>query len=276
MLRTKEKVFSSPLTVVMAIHFDVLSITWLIASYYLHLACFSLLSCDLIATGCNICNISSYFICALELPNMEGKKYVWKLHETTKTKSPLHLIYRSVLDPICAVWQMIRLVIKPVIYKEILILVKVSRLWLDGSNGGCLTADGWSQSPVVILIGVSTVMDVVILIRVGWEIDEMGCDSRVSELAVRVEEEAGSCEDRTWNGHFTWQRSPTMSTHARLLADGRDTVSLIPALSFSLSVSQFSFLSSYACSHLMGFLNCVIILRWSFTDCGKCFWKQPY
>ncbi len=116
----------------------------------------------------------------------------------------LRLIYRSVLDPICAVWQMIRLVIKPVIYKEILILEKVSRLWLDGSNGGCLTADGWSQSPVVILIGVSTVMDVVILIRVGWEIDEMGCDSRVSELAVRVEEEAGSCEDRTWNGHFTW------------------------------------------------------------------------
>lgn len=87
MLRTKEKVFSSPLTVVMAINFAVLSITWLIASYYLHLACFSLLSCDPI-THCNICNISSYFVCALELPNMEGKKYVWKLHETTKTKPP--------------------------------------------------------------------------------------------------------------------------------------------------------------------------------------------
>lgn len=194
----------------------------------------------------------------------------------------LHLIYRSVLDPICAVWQMIRLVIKPVIYKEILILVKVSRLWLDGSNGGCLTADGWSQSPVVILIGVSTVMDVVILIRVGWLIDEMGCDSGVSELAVRGEEEAGSCEDRTWNGHFTWQRSPATSTHARLLADGQDTalflspVSLLPILSFSLSMSRFSFLPPYACSHIMGFLNCVIILRWSLTDCGKCFWKQPY
>lgn len=74
---------------------------------------------------------------------------------------------------------------------------------MDGWNGGCLTADGWSQSPVVILIGVSTVMDVVILIRVGWVIDEMGCDSGVSELAVRGEEEAGSSEDRTWNGHFT-------------------------------------------------------------------------
>ncbi len=185
----------------------------------------------------------------------------------------LRLIYRSVLDPICAVWQMI---IKPVIYKEILILVKVSMLWLDGSNGGGLTADGWSQRPVVILIRVSTVMDVVILIRVGWEIDEMRCDSRVSELAVRGEEEAGSWEERTWNGHFTWQRSPTMSTQAPLLADGRDTVSLIPSLSFSLSVSQFSSLPSYACSCIMGFLNCVIILRWSFTDCGKCFWKQPY
>lgn len=63
--------------------------------------------------------------------------------------------------------------------------------------------DGWSHSPVVILIGVSTVMDVVILIRVSWVIDEMGCDSGVSELAVRRAEEAGSSEDRTWNGHFT-------------------------------------------------------------------------
>jgi len=55
-----------------------------------------------------------------------------------------------------------------------------------------LALDGWRQSPVVILIGDSTVMDVVILIRVGWKIDEMGCDSRVSELAVRRVREEGS------------------------------------------------------------------------------------
>lgn len=154
-----------------------------------------------------------------------------------RQKQNAHLIYLSVLDPIWAVWQMIRLVIKPVIYKEILILVKVSRLWLDGSDGGCLTLDGWSHSPVVILIGVSTVMDVVILIRVSWVIDEMGCDSGVSELAVRRAEEAGSSKDRTWNGHFTWQRSPTSSTHASRLTDGRDTAPfLILTLSFFLSL----------------------------------------
>ncbi|ROL46490.1 Cilia- and flagella-associated protein 58 [Anabarilius grahami] len=39
--------------------------------------------------------------------------------------------------------------------------------------------------------------------RVSCVIDEMGCDSGVSELAVRRVEEAGSSEDRTWNGHFT-------------------------------------------------------------------------
>ncbi|KAA0722749.1 Cilia- and flagella-associated protein 58 [Triplophysa tibetana] len=39
--------------------------------------------------------------------------------------------------------------------------------------------DGWTENPVVILIGVSTVMDVVILIKVGSVIDEMSCDSRV-------------------------------------------------------------------------------------------------
>lgn len=66
-----------------------------------------------------------------------------------------------------------------------------------------MALDGWRQSPVVILIGDSTVMDVVILIRVGWMIDEMGCDSGVSELAVRRAREAGSSEDRTWNSHFT-------------------------------------------------------------------------
>lgn len=148
---------------------------------------------------------------------------------------------------------MIRLVIKPVIYKEILILVKVSRLWLDGSDGGCLMLDGWSHSPVVILIGVSTVMDVVILIRVSWVIDEMGCDSGVSELAVRRAEEAGSSEDRTWNGHFTWQRSPTSSTHASLLTDGRDTapfhspVSLILTLSFFLSLHVPVLFSTSSC-----------------------------
>lgn len=160
--------------------------------------------------------------------------------------------------------------------------MKVSKLWLDGWDGGCLALDGWSQSPVVILIGDSTVMDVVILIRVGWMIDEMVCDSGVSELTVRRVREAGSSEDRTWNGHFTWQRSPTLSTHASLFTDGRDTaqfhspVSLILTLSFFLCMSQFSFLPPSACSCIMGFLNCVIILRWSFTDCGKCFWKQPY
>lgn len=63
--------------------------------------------------------------------------------------------------------------------------------------------DGWTQNPVVILIWVSTVMDVVILIKVGSVIDEMGCDSGVSELAVRGPGEAGSSEERTWNGHFT-------------------------------------------------------------------------
>lgn len=74
---------------------------------------------------------------------------------------------------------------------------------MDASDRGCLMLDGWSHSPVVILIGVSTVMDVVILIRVSWVIDEMGCDSEVSELAVRRAEEAGSSKDRSWNGHFT-------------------------------------------------------------------------
>lgn len=44
--------------------------------------------------------------------------------------------------------------------------------------------DGWAENPVVILIGVSTVMDVVILIKVGSVIDEMSYDSGVSELAV--------------------------------------------------------------------------------------------
>lgn len=196
---------------------------------------FSIFSlCDPVRTYCNISNIL-YHTFSLKLQNISK----WRRKSMSgsfmeRQKQNVHLIYLSVLDPIWAVWQMIRLVIKPVIYKEILILVKVSRLWLDASDRGCLMLDGWSHSPVVILIGVSTVMDVVILIRVSWVIDEMGCDSEVSELAVRRAEEAGSSKDRTWNGHFTWQRSPTSSTHASSLTAETRHRSILPFCSFSL------------------------------------------